>query len=123
MGTLTARWAAGALGIQFFLAGMTMAADAPSVGGYTASPSNSKDVLKAARFALEARSKASTNAPALRFVKVEKAETQVVAGTNYRLQIQVREGKDKAERTAQAVVWWQPWRTPDPYQLTSWTWK
>jgi hypothetical protein len=30
---------------------------------------------------------------------------------------------DGVEKTADAVVWWQAWRKPDPYQLTSWTWR
>ncbi len=102
---------------------MARAADAPRPGGYTLAPADSKDVLKAARFAVEARSRSATNGPALRLAKVESAETQVVAGTNYRLVLAVREGKDKTERRAEAIVWWQPWRSPDPYQLTSWTWK
>jgi hypothetical protein len=80
-------------------------------------------VRKAARFAVEARMKSATNSPSLRLAKVESAETQVVAGTNYRLVLSVREGKDKTERRAEAVVWWQPWRSPEPYQLTSWSWK
>lgn len=105
-------------------AGLTArAADAPRPGGYTQAPADSKDVLKAAWFAVEARSRSATNGPALRLAKVESAETQVVAGTNYRFVLAVREGKDKAERRAEAIVWWQPWRTPDPYQLTSWSWK
>jgi hypothetical protein len=30
---------------------------------------------------------------------------------------------DDTEKEAEAVVWWQAWRKPDPYQLTSWIWK
>lgn len=99
------------------------AADAPRPGGYTAAPADSKDVLKAARFAVEAHAKSLTNGPALGLARVTSAETQVVAGTNYRLVLVVKQGKEREERRAEAVVWWQPWRTPDPYHLSSWAWK
>ncbi len=99
------------------------AAEAPRPGGYTAAPAKSKDVVTAARFAVEAHGRSLTNGPALALERIASAESQVVAGTHYRLLLVVREGREKKERSAEAVVWWQPWRTPDPYQLTSWTWK
>ena len=103
--------------------GPCMAADAPVPGGYSPAPLKSKDVVKAARFAVAAQAMSATNGPALKLKSVSSAETQIVAGTNYRLVLVVKEGPDKKERTAEAVVWWQPWRTPDPYQLSSWKWK
>jgi hypothetical protein len=54
-------------------------------------------------------------------VRIVAAEHQVVAGMNYRLQLRVT--LDSEEKTAEALVWWQVWRKPEPYQLTSWTWK
>lgn len=119
------RWAAVWVGLGLGLAAghEASAVEAPRPGGYTVAPADSKDVRKAARFAVEARMKAATNSPALSLAKVELAETQVVAGTNYRLVMTVREGKEKTGRRAEAVVWWQPWRSPEPYQLTSWSWK
>jgi len=119
------RWAAvgAGLGLGLVAGHGAVAAEAPRPGGYTVAPVDSKDVRKAVRFAVEARMKSATNSTSLRLAKVESAETQVVAGTNYRLVLSVREGKDKTERRAEAVVWWQPWRSPDPYQLTSWSWK
>ncbi|KAB1217404.1 Cysteine proteinase inhibitor 5 [Morella rubra] len=43
----------------------------------------------------------------LKFVRVVKGETQVVAGTNYRL---VLEAKDRAvAKNYEAVVWEKPW--------------
>ena len=128
MRALMGRWSATAavcLGLVTGILGgrKAWAADAPRAGGYAVAPADTKDVQKAARFAVEARMKSVTNSPALRLVKVESAETQVVAGTNYRLVLALREGKAKAERRAEVVVWWQPWRTPDPHQLTSWSWK
>jgi hypothetical protein len=40
---------------------------------------------------------------------------------NYRLRIKVK--LDGREKDAEAVVWWQAWKRPEPYQLTSWIWK
>ena len=57
----------------------------------------------------------------LKLVKILNAEQQVVAGMNYRLKLSVQQGDEV--KTAEALVWWQAWRKPDPYQLTSWTWK
>jgi hypothetical protein len=54
-------------------------------------------------------------------VRILGAEQQVVAGLNYRLQLRVT--LDGEEKTAEALVWWQAWRKPEPYQLTSWTWR
>jgi len=39
---------------------------------------------------------------------------------NYRLTLRVT--IDAHEKEAEAVVWWQAWRKPDPYQLKSWMW-
>lgn len=123
MGTNLARPMA-VLSAILMLSGLPVrAAEAPRPGGYTPAPLDSKDVAKAARFAVEARSQSLTNGPALRLGRVASAETQVVAGTNYRLVLVVKEGPEKKERQAEATVWWQPWRTPDPYQLTAWNWK
>ena len=56
----------------------------------------------------------------LELIKILRAEEQVVAGMNYRLTLKVKvNGKEKQ---ADAVVWWQNWRKPNPYELTSWRW-
>jgi hypothetical protein len=56
----------------------------------------------------------------LELSKILGAEQQVVAGMNYRLKLRVRVNGN--EKQAEAIVWWQSWRKPDPYQLTSWKW-
>jgi len=38
---------------------------------------------------------------------------------NYKLTLEVL--VDGKKQTAEALVWWQSWRQPDPYQLSSWT--
>jgi hypothetical protein len=70
-------------------------------GGYASAATDDAQVLAAARFAVRA-AKRKRGAP-LRLVAVEHAETQVVAGINYRLCLRVREGK--RTREASAVVY------------------
>jgi hypothetical protein len=84
-----------------------------------------KEVVAAAAFAVNAQQKAmqekkNVDSPTLELVTILQAEQQVVAGINYRLKLKVMlNGKEKP---AEAIVWWQAWRKPNPYQLTSWTW-
>ena len=77
-----------------------------------------------AAFAIDAKRKsmlAGGEPATLELVSVQSGEQQVVAGLNFRLALRVKwNGKEHA---ANAVVWWQAWRKPDPYQLTSWEWK
>lgn len=89
------------------------------VGGYTTTSVTNKEVADAAAFAIKAQAKAVTNSAKLELVEILSAESQVVAGVNYRLKLKVKE--NGSERIADAVVWWQAWRKPEPYQLTSWT--
>ena len=83
-------------------------------------------MVAAANFAIKAQQKVMQSKidgkPAkLELVAIAGAEQQVVAGMNYKLHLQVKvNGQEKA---ADAVVWWQAWRKPAPYELTSWDWK
>ena len=93
-------------------------------GGYAAVPVNQSDVTQAAAFAVEAERQAlkAAGQPALlELMNVLTAEQQVVAGVNYRLSLKVK--RNGQEQVADAVVWWQAWRQPDPYRLTSWAWR
>jgi cystatin-C len=84
-------------------------------GGYRDMLVNDKDVVKTAAFAIEAKNK--TNKEKLTLEKIVKAETQVVAGRNFRLTLDVSEsGKT---RRAVAVVWA---KLDGTFELTSWTW-
>ena len=107
----------------------------PKVGGFTPASATERGVNAAATFAIQAHQKAlrekpasqagsgsqTPPAPRLELVRILGAEQQVVSGLNYRLQLRVT--LDGEEKTAEALVWWQAWRKPEPYQLTSWTWK
>ena len=98
----------------------------PMVGGYSAIAVTNKEVIDAAAFAVKIQQKGMQptkgEPPAkLELTAIEGAEQQVVAGMNYRLRLKVK--VDGVEKDAEAVVWWQPWRKSEPYQLTSWNWK
>ena len=69
-------------------------------GGYSPAEIDS-EVSKVAKFAVKTQAEA-TGKP-LRFVKILKAEHQVVAGLNYRLEIEVADGSKNLK--ARAVVW------------------
>jgi hypothetical protein len=98
----------------------------PLLGGYAAAAVTDKQVSAAADFAVKAEEKAmragkDAQPATLALIKILDAQQQVVAGMNYRLRLKVRLNGE--EREADAVVWWQAWRVPDPYELTSWNWR
>jgi hypothetical protein len=95
-------------------------------GGYAAEPVTNRNVVAAAQFAVKTQErgmqgKKGTQPVKLKLVKILSAQQQVVAGMNFRLNVQVNVNDTKRE--AEVVVWWQAWRKPDPYRLTSWNWK
>jgi serine protease inhibitor len=95
-------------------------ATAARPGGPQGASVADKDVVKAAQFAVAAQQKAMRGTGTrdkLTLTKIVSAKKQVVAGTNFLLTLEVREGS--VTRTADATVWWQAWRE-DPYRLTSW---
>jgi hypothetical protein len=54
-------------------------------------------------------------------ISILGARQQVVAGVDYELTLKVR--LNGREREADAVVWSQARRVPDPHELTSWNWR
>jgi hypothetical protein len=56
----------------------------------------------------------------LELVRILSAERQNVAGKNYKLKLRVKLNGEVKE--AEAVVWWQSWRKPEPYYLSVWRW-
>ena len=95
----------------------TRETEAQVVGGYRAIAVTDKDAQVAAELAVESQSKTEKATPKLTLGKITKAEVQVVAGRNFRLQMDVKSG-DKVRR-AKAVVWAKLDRT---HELTSWEW-
>lgn len=74
----------------------------PIAGGYARLAVKSKDARTAADFAINAQSTADKKK--YFFVKILKAETQVVAGLNYRVCMLVRERKGRS-KSVTAVVY------------------
>ena len=109
------------------LSGMTGAVRAKTLraGEYSKASVTEKDVEEAAAFAVIAQTgkmfaKESGAKNRIELVRVLAAQRQVVAGTNYRLKLQVKVNGETKQ--ADVVVWWQPWRKTAPRQLTSWDW-
>ncbi len=98
--------------------------DAP--GSYSAVSVHDESILAAAEYAVTAQ-QAVMNDPAasvpvkLTLVQLQRARQQVVAGMNYKMRLKVK--VDDTVKQAEAIVWHQAWRTPEPYQLMSWTWE
>jgi hypothetical protein len=95
-------------------------------GGYSSAAVTNQEVTAAAAFAIQAQQaamqeKKDAKPARLELVAIQQAEQQVVAGMNYRLRLKVK--VNGQAQTAEAIVWWQAWRKPDPYRLTSWTWQ
>jgi len=83
-------------------------------GGYSAI-ALTEDVKTAAEFAVQEQSK--REAAPVKLNNIFKAEKQIVAGVNYRLDILVKEGR--AVRGAKVVVFRD---LKSHYKLTSWKW-
>ena len=95
----------------------------PAPGGFSRSAVTSPEVTAAADFAVRTQLAALQQERAdaqLSLVAVVRAESQVVAGRNYRMRLKVQ--RDGAVQEADAEVWWQAWNPEAPYRLTSWIW-
>ena len=74
----------------------------PMTGGYANASITDINVKKAAAFAVRTRSK--NTGKRITILNIRKAETQVVAGLNYRICMSVREGR-RSVRTVTVVVY------------------
>lgn len=93
------------------------AVSAQKVGGYKDAAVDDAGVIAAAEFAVSDHSE--KNEVSLEIVQIVKAERQIVAGTNYRLCVEVKvveEGNDDTQ-FVQAVVYQDLKKV---YKLTSW---
>lgn len=91
----------------------------PMVGGYSTVETDSAEVLAAAKSAVKAQAKKQRTK--IKLSGISKAERQVVAGSNYRLCLQI-ETTEKGKKTAvpqtiQTVVFLN---LKQKYSLTSW---
>jgi hypothetical protein len=88
-------------------------------GGSADAPVTDKEVVAAAKFAIEARQKilaGQGSKDTLTLVKIVAAQKQVVAGMNYHLTLQVKVGEKKS--TVKATVYERPWEKH--IELTNW---
>ena len=74
------------------------AQDIPMPGGYRVSSTTDPEVVAAAKFAVAEAGRREGRAVTL--VSIERAEKQVVAGMNYRLQLKVRSGGQVQDASA-----------------------
>ena len=90
------------------------------VGGYKSVPTDDQAVIDAAEFAANTQSDRSNTT--INIESIEKAERQVVAGTNYRICMQVAVGEEGEEKPSvqfiQAIVFQS---LQQEYDLKSWT--
>nr|CAH0104200.1 unnamed protein product [Daphnia galeata] len=77
------------------------------VGGFSPAKVDDADVLKIADFATTAVS-ANMNSTPVKLLKIVKAETQVVSGTNYKLNLELS-GANSEVIPCEVVVFDQPW--------------
>lgn len=115
------RGAIAALGVAAAIASTlttTHAADLamqPMAGGWTSVSGQEDPVIKAAKFALVEQVRQSRSE--IKLLAIKHARQQVVAGTNYSMNLMVQsEGK---KRLAIAVVWK---KTDGSMELTRWHW-
>ena len=87
--------------------------DQPALAGGYSPAEISPDVHKVAEFAVKTQAEAAGRP--LKLIKTLKAERQVVAGLNYRLEIEVADGNRHLK--ARAVVWK---KLDGSLALTSW---
>jgi Cystatin domain len=80
---------------------VSIAASAQTAGGYGDVGRNSKEAKQAAAFAVKAQAR-KIGQP-VQLIRIEKAESQVVAGINYRVCMDVREGRRKQKRVTAVV--------------------
>lgn len=84
-----------------------------TAGGYNNAAKTDEAVVDAADFAVTTRAK---NEPTLELISVERAERQIVAGSNYRLCLAVNLDGKRAEATAVVYL-----NLQNEFALTSWT--
>lgn len=112
------------LGPAILVPALCLAAPAAALkpGGWSKVAVTDQGVIAAAAFAIQARQaamRADGDETKLELKAIEAAEQQVVAGLNYRLQLEVSAGGNP--RRAVAVVWAREWLEPaGRYTLTSW---
>jgi len=114
------RW----LSLALLLPALCLAAPAAAMkpGSWSKVAATDQGVVAAAAFAVQARQaamRADGDETKLELKAIETAEQQVVAGLNYRLQLEVSASGKRGR--AVAIVWARQWlEEAQRYELTSW---
>mmetsp|Transcript_11309 Transcript_11309/g.16751 ORF Transcript_11309/g.16751 Transcript_11309/m.16751 type:complete len:93 (+) Transcript_11309:66-344(+) len=89
------------------------------IGGYKNINIDSEEVQKAAMFALDEikRLDGSSETKHLQFLDIVKAESQVVAGINYRITFEARQGNTGEKNTFDVEIYKD---LSQNYELVSW---
>lgn len=101
------------------VAGFAQEDDEPFAGGYIKASVTDKQVIEAAKFALKKRSYSTKTT--INLLSIKKAQTQVVAGSNYKICLHIRyrrRAKGRDEQFVEVVVYRNLKKV---YALTSWT--
>ncbi len=77
-------------------------------GGFSPAKVDDATVKEMANFATTAVASNSNSGP-VKLLKIVKAETQVVAGTNYKLNLELSSGANAAPLPCEVVIFDQPW--------------
>lgn len=94
--------------------------EVPMTGAYMKADAKNKDVITAAEFA--AKTQGKTEKATIKVVSIGTAKTQVVAGINYQVCMQVSVKKKAAKAAAKRFVTAIVYRNlQNRYSLTSWT--
>ena len=95
------------------------AQDEPITGGYAKTNAADKNVVAAAKFAVKKRGK--MRKATINLLSIKNAETQIVAGSNYKIcmQVSVKSNSKKAAKQFVQVVVYR--NLKNVYSLTSWT--
>lgn len=99
-----------------FMLGASVCPAQMVVGNYRPTEKNTQDVKSAADFAVNAENAKRAAADAFKLRSIEKADRQIVAGTNYRLCLEVESGGEKQQATAVVYL-----NLQNEYSLTNWT--
>ncbi len=101
--------------VLIFVVGSLMVTNSAAVehekflsGGFSEANVDDDKVIEMAAFATTALS-SSQNAGQLTLSKIVKAETQVVAGTNYKMTLNLLSNSDSNPLVCEVVVFSQPW--------------
>lgn len=87
----------------------------PVAGGYSVASATDNEVVAAADFAIKAKTEPSQR---LALIAILTAQTQVVAGLNFRLKLKVQANETPKE--VEAVVYRH---LSGDYQVTAWSWR